>query len=82
MRSVKASEFKAKCLAILDEVHDTGEPVVILKHGRPVARLVPPAGGTGLYPQDDLLGSVTVLGDLLEPVLDADTWEVEKGNLP
>ena len=51
MRSIKASEFKAKCLAIIDEVHDTGEPVLILKHGRAVARLVPPAGGAGAHPQ-------------------------------
>jgi prevent-host-death family protein len=81
MRSIKASEFKAKCLAILDEVHDTGEPVLILKHGRAVARLVPPAGA-GTHSQDDLQGSVTFLGDLLEPVLDADAWELEKGKVP
>jgi prevent-host-death family protein len=43
MRSIRASEFKAKCLAILDEVERTGEPVTILKRGRPVARLLPPA---------------------------------------
>ena len=80
MRSIKASEFKARCLAILDEVHDTGEPVLILKHGRPLARLVPlaGAGAAGAHPQDDLRGSVTFLDDL--PVLDADTWDAEKGD--
>src|SRR5206468_12115818 len=36
------SEFKAKCFAILDKVEGTGEPVTILKRGRPVARLLPP----------------------------------------
>jgi prevent-host-death family protein len=39
MRTVNDSEFKAKCFAILDEVEETGEPVTILKRGRPVARL-------------------------------------------
>ena len=40
MKTINASEFKAKCLAILDEVSDTGEVLTILKHGRPVARLL------------------------------------------
>jgi len=37
MKTVIASEFKAKCLKIMDEVAATGEPVVITKHGVPVA---------------------------------------------
>src|SRR5438309_10586809 len=40
-RMIKASEFKAKCLAIMDEVERTGEAVVITKNGKPVAELVP-----------------------------------------
>lgn len=79
MRSVRASEFKAKCLAILDEVERTGEPVTILKRGRPVARLVPPASGQGKYPQESLHGTVEILGDILEPVLPAAAWEAESG---
>jgi prevent-host-death family protein len=76
MRSVNASEFKAKCLAILDEVEETGETVTILKRGRPVARLLPPVPAGEGYPQRALLGSVEVLGDILEPVLPAEDWEV------
>jgi prevent-host-death family protein len=76
MRSVNASEFKAKCLSFLDEVEQTGEPVTILKRGRPVARLLPPLQTEEKYPQDSLLGSVEILGDILEPVLPADAWEV------
>ena len=38
---LSASEFKAKCLALLDRVHDDGEPVTITKRGRVVARLIP-----------------------------------------
>jgi prevent-host-death family protein len=36
-----ASEFKAKCLAIMDEIERTGQAVVITKNGKPVAELVP-----------------------------------------
>ena len=38
---VPAGEFKQKCLAIIDTVATTHEPVVISKRGKPVARLVP-----------------------------------------
>jgi prevent-host-death family protein len=79
MRTIRASEFKAKCLAILDEVERTGEEVVILKRGRPVARLVAPGLGQEKYPQRSLAGTVEILGDILEPVLPAKAWEAEGG---
>lgn len=41
MREIKASEFKAKCLALIDEVSETGEAIVISKRGKIVARLEP-----------------------------------------
>lgn len=40
-RTIPAGEFKAKCLALMDEIEATGEEVVITKRGRPVARLAP-----------------------------------------
>lgn len=72
-----ASEFKAKCLAILDQVHTTREPVTILKRGTPIAQLVPPFQQESGYPQDDLRGSVRVLGDIVSPPLPAGWWEAE-----
>jgi prevent-host-death family protein len=41
MKTVAAAEFKAKCLALIDRVHDEGESITITKRGRIVARLVP-----------------------------------------
>lgn len=52
-RIVSASEFKARCLAMLDEVAATGEDVVITKHGRPVAQV------SAAIPPASLRGSVT-----------------------
>ena len=40
-RTIKASEFKAKCLKLMDEVADSGEEIIITKRGRPVAKLTP-----------------------------------------
>lgn len=62
--SIKASEFKATCLALLDEVDTAHAEFVVTKYGRPVARLVPveaPADVTGSvsFPDadDDLLST-------------------------
>ena len=52
-RTVSASQFKAKCLAMLDEVAATGEELVVTKHGRAVARV-----SAAAQPQS-LRGSVT-----------------------
>jgi prevent-host-death family protein len=52
LKEITATQFKAKCLRLLDQVAETGETLVITKHGRPVARLEPPPR------PDDLRGSV------------------------
>ena len=74
MRTVNASDFKARCLAILDDVARTGEPVVILRRGRVVAELIRPVAAAK-YPQDTLIATVEFLGDVVGPVLDPETWE-------
>ena len=78
MKTVNASEFKAKCLAILDEVNETGEVITILKRGKPVAQLIPTVFKEGTYPQHNLRGSVKISGDIIGPVLPSETWEVER----
>ncbi len=75
MDTINASDFKARCLAILDRVQATGEPVVILKRGRPVAELLPASGSLSKYPQLELAGTVREVGDILGPVLPEEDWE-------
>lgn len=41
MQTMKASEFKARCLKLMDEVQKTGDEIVITKNGKPVSKLVP-----------------------------------------
>lgn len=41
MQTIKASEFKTKCLHLMDLVHQTNEEIVITKNGKPVSKLVP-----------------------------------------
>jgi len=54
---IQASAFKARCLALLDEVEATHQTIVVTKHGRPVAKLVPLDGPA------PTIGSVTLLSD-------------------
>jgi prevent-host-death family protein len=75
METIKASDFKARCLAILDRVSATGEPVVILKRGRPVAELGPVRSVAVGFPQSGLAGTVTVVGDIVEPAVAEQEWE-------
>jgi prevent-host-death family protein len=78
---IGASEFKAKCLAILDDVAETGEPIVILKRGKPVAELVRPLPREATSPQAALVGSVRISGNVRKPVLPADAWAAERGEI-
>ena len=74
MQTIKASEFKAKCLQFMDEVNKTGEEIVITKHGKPVSILKPykiiPATLFGLHK-----GKTTSHDDLITP-LDV-AWNAE-----
>ncbi|MBI1949669.1 MAG: type II toxin-antitoxin system Phd/YefM family antitoxin [Deltaproteobacteria bacterium] len=82
MKTMAASEFKARCLSILDQVARTGERIVILKRGKPVAQLGPTTEGTAAgFPQDRLrsLGGVVELGDIVSPPLPAEAWDAVRG---
>jgi prevent-host-death family protein len=66
-RMMKASEFKAKCLALLDEVERTGQGVIVTKHGKPVAELVPhrtPKRNARGILKDKLF----IVGDIISPI--------------
>ena len=65
-KTMKASECKAKFLAVLDEVAATGEPVTVTKNGKPVGQIVPlRQKPKSLY--GALKGSFTILGDIVNP---------------
>jgi prevent-host-death family protein len=75
MKQIKASEFKAKCLRLLDEVAESGEVLVITKNGRAVAEVGPakrrPKTLFGAHK-----GMFEIKGDIIEPV-DVE-WEAMK----
>ena len=75
-RTMKASEFKAKCLQLMDELAVHGGEIVITKNSRPVSRLVPyRAKPRTLFGIDK--GRIEILGDIVEPIDMA--WDAEAG---
>ncbi|GAC1351830.1 MAG: type II toxin-antitoxin system Phd/YefM family antitoxin [Polyangiales bacterium] len=72
VRSIPASEFKAKCLEVLDRVAREGNTYVVTKRGRPVARVVPLERSK----PKPLGPSVTYLTDIVEPI--GDVWPVDE----
>jgi prevent-host-death family protein len=76
MKTMPAGIFKAKCLAIMEEVKAKRQTVLITKHGEPIAKLVPAD-----HKEDEIFGFFSgkgaVTGDIVSPVLSPKEW----GNL-
>lgn len=68
-RKIAAGDFKAKCLALLDEVADQRSEIIVTKRGRAVARLVPlveePRSAWGW-----MKGKMEIVGDIVSPAYD------------
>jgi prevent-host-death family protein len=73
--NITATEFKAKCLRLIEEVNETGEALVISKHGKPVVKVVPASGEA---PWKRLRGKGRFTGEAMAPVIDASEIEALK----
>ena len=66
-RTIKASEFKAKCLQLMDEVAESGEEIIITKYGRPVSKLIPYKERPKSFFGADK-GRMKIVGDIVSPM--------------
>jgi prevent-host-death family protein len=66
MRTIKASEFKAKCLKLMDEVQTTGEEIVVTKNGTAVAKLVAMPKKGGRFTFGVGRGKLEIVGDIVK----------------
>ncbi len=77
MQEVAISEFKAKCLALLEQVRATKKPLRITRFGKPVAEVIPP---TAVEDRTAWIGSMKdtmkITGDIISPATDEEEWEV------
>jgi prevent-host-death family protein len=75
MADIPATEFKARCLELMDRVAERQETYVITKRGKPIAKLVPLARN----PKDSIFGWLracgSIRGDILSPVISPQHWE-------
>ena len=73
MKKMAAGQFNVHCLTVMDEVQAKRETVVITKHGKPVAKLVPVDKGS-----DDIYGFLAgkgeITGDVVSPALSSEDW--------
>ncbi len=77
MKEVAISEFKAKCLSLLDQVQKTKKPILVTRFGKPVAEVIPasPKAGAGDW-IGSMKGTFEILGDIVSPADDEQDWEV------
>jgi prevent-host-death family protein len=79
MKTIPAGQFKQTCLRLLDEVRETGRPIVITKRGDPVAQLAPLSPDARGDWSGAMRGTGRILGDLVEPATTTDEWEALRG---
>jgi prevent-host-death family protein len=70
------AKFKAQCLAVMDRVRRTGQPVRVTRYGRPVADMVPAAAAARQKRELGFLkDATTISGGLIAPVADVRDWD-------
>jgi prevent-host-death family protein len=79
MESIAVSKFKATCLALLDQVYKTGQPLLVTKRGKPIAQVMPPVPERPAHrnPIGAMAGKFEIVGDIVAPVGEED-WDVFK----
>jgi prevent-host-death family protein len=80
MDEIPISKFKATCLAVLERVRRTNQPVCVTRFGKPVAEINPPTvRRAGERRFGTLRGSVTIHGDIVSPISSEEDWNAARG---
>lgn len=79
MESIAISQFKATCLSLLEQVRQTGQPLLVTKRGKPIAQILPPPPPAPAKKSafGAMRGTAEILGDIVSPIATED-WEVLK----
>jgi prevent-host-death family protein len=79
MRTMAAGEFKAKCLAVMAEVNATGQPLLVTKRGKPLARVMPLGEDIAEEETESIFGFMrgmgTITGDIVSSEFTDEEWE-------
>jgi prevent-host-death family protein len=76
MKEVSISEFKAKCVALLGQVHKTKQPLRVTRFGKPMVEVIP----CSVQAPTDWIGSmkdeIEIFGDIVSPANELQEWMV------
>ncbi|HVA62732.1 MAG TPA: hypothetical protein VNF74_03320 [Terriglobales bacterium] len=75
VREIAISKFKATCLAVVEEVRRTGEPIRLTRFGQPLADVVPSGRGASTGWVGSLAGTGAILGDIINPTTEPEDWD-------
>ncbi len=83
LRQMAAGEFKAKCLSVMNEVKETGRPLVVTTRGEPVIEVFPARNGN--KKKDSIIGRLEGImkingdpDDLVRPIFPLEDWDMLK----
>jgi prevent-host-death family protein len=79
IKTIPVTEFRARCLAVVEEVYRTRAPVLITKRGKPYVRLV--AAGKPPKFIGRLKGKIEILDDIVSPITPLEDWTFDLDNL-
>jgi antitoxin (DNA-binding transcriptional repressor) of toxin-antitoxin stability system len=78
MEEIAISKFKATCLAVLERVRRTGQPIRVTRFGQVVAEIMPPSSTLSPRRFGRHIGSMVILGDIVGPIGDESDWEAAR----
>ena len=79
MEKIAISKFKATCLAVLEKVRKTGQPIMVTRFGHPVAEIsAPGAGLKAVRKLGTMVGTMKIVGDIVGPIGDESDWEAAR----
>jgi prevent-host-death family protein len=77
MEEIAISEFKAKCLSLLEQVCKTKKPIRVTRFGKPIAEVIPPSPVEGRANWiGSMKDSIEIVADIISPVNEESEWEV------
>ena len=82
MEEIAISKFKATCLAVLERVRKTGQPIRVTRFGQPVAEINPPGRAKRVIRLGGGIGTMEILGDIVGPIGDITDWEAAQDPEP
>ncbi|HEY2548429.1 MAG TPA: hypothetical protein VGI46_20315 [Candidatus Acidoferrum sp.] len=82
MEEIAISKFKATCLAVLERVRKTGQPIRVTRFGQPIAEINPPKGSARAIRLGGGIGTLEILGDIVGPTGDISEWEAAQDPEP